>query len=218
MDEGSIFSVVEVGPSNGCEQALFDTGELALGVGAEGQGKVTSNVGRKALGEQSWERRGPALVLFSHGSTLCGAGRALYGHAERLRSTGEWAAVEVGFLNFSKPVFGDVVDDLVGRGYRTIVVVPYFLVAGKFVREDLAEEIARAGTRHPEVDFRVARAVGYDPALAEILWELARRASPPVRWRADLLAAAESCEGRADCPLYGRPPCRVRLEGEDVAQ
>ncbi len=152
----------------------------------------------------------PALVLFSHGSTLCGAAQALRDHAARLRMLPEWGTVEVGFLNYSTPRFSDVVEALVSQGVSTIVVVPYFLVAGKFVREDLAAEIAQLRERIPEVEFLVSEPIGYDGSLADILVDLATHALPPEHWRDELARSAEFCEERPDCPLYGSSPCKVK--------
>src|SRR5207253_2121682 len=38
-----------------------------------------------------------ALILFSHGSVLCGAGQALDEHAARLRERGDFGIVEIGY-------------------------------------------------------------------------------------------------------------------------
>jgi sirohydrochlorin cobaltochelatase len=117
--------------------------------------------------------------------------------------------VEVGFLNFSSPRFSDVVTRLVACGTSKIVVVPYFLVAGKFVCEDLSAEIAKLRVLFPQVEFLVAEPFGYDPLLAEILLDLAANALPHEHWRDDLLKAADFCEERQDCSLYGAPPCKA---------
>ncbi len=163
------------------------------------------------------ETKATALILFSHGSTLCGAAQALRDHAQRLADRGTWARVEVGFLNFSSPAFRDVVDEVVRVGLGRVVIVPFFLVPGKFVREDLAREVEAARQRHPEVEFAVAGCIGYDERLAEAVAELAAQERGPERWREALVRAASFCEGRPDCPLYGQPPCRVGAAGQPPA-
>lgn len=74
-----------------------------------------------------------ALILFSHGSLLCGAGEALDAHADRLRQTGEWDRVGVGYMNYSEPTFAETVAECVLRGATRIIVLPFFLVPGFFV-------------------------------------------------------------------------------------
>ena len=51
-----------------------------------------------------------ALILFSHGSLLCGAGEALEAHAARLRARGRWPVVEVGYMNYSEPTFAQAIE------------------------------------------------------------------------------------------------------------
>src|SRR5690349_4081909 len=86
----------------------------------------------------------PGLILFSHGSVLCGAGQMLHEHAAALRQRGEFGAVEVAFLNYSKPTFLDAVKACAELGPERAVVAPYFLVPGKFVRDDIPRVVAEA--------------------------------------------------------------------------
>ncbi|MCX7624670.1 MAG: CbiX/SirB N-terminal domain-containing protein [Candidatus Sumerlaeaceae bacterium] len=152
----------------------------------------------------------PAVILFSHGSTLCGSSDTIYAHAAALRSLGPWCCVEVGFLNYSQPRFAETVATVVKQGAVQIVVVPYFLVAGKFVREDLQREMESVRSQYPHVEFWVAEPIGYHPALADVVLELCSAALPPHRWRDELVRVAARCEARPECPLYGHPPCKAQ--------
>ena len=148
-----------------------------------------------------------ALILFSHGSLLCGAGEALDAHAERLRARGEWDRVEVGYLNYSEPPFLETVAKVAAEGARRIVVVPYFLVAGYFVQVDLPRCLAEARAAHPDIEFIVADALRHDAGLADALLDAALHAKSAERWREPLERAAASCQARPQCPLYGTPAC-----------
>jgi sirohydrochlorin ferrochelatase len=154
------------------------------------------------------------LILFSHGSLLCGAGEAVRGHAMRIAQSGEYAAVEVGFLNYSEPSFEDAVERCAASGAGRIVVLPYFLVAGRFVTVDLPRRVEAARARHPGIDFILAEALGFAPELADAVLELAGQAGPPERWREDLWRAPESCDAREDCPLRHTLECPL---GRDEA-
>lgn len=152
-----------------------------------------------------------ALILFSHGSVLCGAGEAIDAHAERLRARGEWDRVEVGYLNYSEPRFLETVGRLAAAGAKRILVVPYFLVAGYFVQVDLPRCLAEARAAHPDIEFTVADALRHDAGLADALLDAAMHARPPEHWREPLERAADSCRMRPGCPLYATPDCpRVR--------
>ncbi len=151
------------------------------------------------------------LILFSHGSVLCGAGEALEAHAHRFRERGEWTAVEIGYLNYSRPTFQEAVQRLASNGIRRIVIVPYFLVPGKFVTHDLPRAIAQAKLDCPEVDFFIAEPIGFDAALADVILELAESAYASESWGADLKRAADRCERNPRCPLFGTERCRDRI-------
>src|SRR5688500_8123229 len=148
-----------------------------------------------------------ALILFSHGSLLCGSGEALNAHAERLRARGDYPLVEVGYLNYSAPRFLETVEKVVAAGATRVIVVPYFLVAGKFVAADLPRCLDEARARFPEVEFRVADALRHAPGLADALLDAARGARTAEHWRDPLTRAASACEARLECPLYGTPAC-----------
>jgi len=148
-----------------------------------------------------------ALILFSHGSLLCGAGEALDAHAARLRARGEYSPVEVGYLNYSEPSFGEAVDRCVAAGAKRIVVAPYFLVSGYFITHSLPEKIASAQARYPEIEFVIAEAFNHDERLADALWEAAIGAVGPERWREPLHRAANACRPSPTCPLYGTSAC-----------
>ena len=148
-----------------------------------------------------------ATVLFSHGSLLCGAGEALRAHAERLRTQDLTPLVAVGYLNYSDPPFLDAVAECVAAGATRILVTPYFLVPGYFVKVDLPKAVAEARERFPSVEFVVAQAIGFDERLADALIESANAAVGPEGWREDLKRAALFCRPSPTCPLFGTVNC-----------
>ena len=148
-----------------------------------------------------------ALILFSHGSLLCGAGEALEAHAARLRAGGGWPVVEVGYMNYSEPTFAQAIDKCRAAGATRLTVQPFFLVPGFFVTKSLPEHIAQAQAAYPDLTFRVTEAIGFDARLADAVIDAALHPLGPEEWRDDLMAAARGCRARPDCPLYGTPNC-----------
>ena len=110
-----------------------------------------------------------AIILFAHGSLLCGAGETLHCLAEYMQSRGDAPLVEPGYLNYSEPKFEETVAKCVAAGAQRIVVAPYFLVAGKFVQVDLKPKIEIAREKYPQVEFHLAQAMKDHPALADAL-------------------------------------------------
>lgn len=148
-----------------------------------------------------------ALILFSHGSLLCGAGEALDEHAQRLRARGGYDLVAIGYLNYSEPSFADAVATVVGAGAHRIIVAPYFLAPGYFVTTSLPKELNKASAAHPGVEFAVADALGSDTSLVDALLDAALSARPAAHWRDPIKRAASSCRPSPTCPLYGTPAC-----------
>lgn len=147
-----------------------------------------------------------AVILFSHGSLLCGAGEQLAAHAERLRATGEYSCVEIGYLNYSSPSFAEAVEKCVAAGATEILIAPYFLVSGYFVETGLPKVLAPAKQRFPAIEFQIAPVLGAHPLLAQAVLNCARRAATSQNWRALLRSAPQFCESDDDCPLYEK--CR----------
>ncbi|HEX7708495.1 MAG TPA: CbiX/SirB N-terminal domain-containing protein, partial [Thermoanaerobaculia bacterium] len=110
-----------------------------------------------------------AIVLFSHGSVLCGSERNLLDLAERMRLRGDAPIVEAGFLNYSEPRFADAVERCAARGATRILIAPYFLIPGKFVVEDLPAAIAEVAAQHPDLEFVTADVIGFHPLIEEAI-------------------------------------------------
>ena len=148
-----------------------------------------------------------AIILFSHGSVLCGAARPLAEHAARLRDAGCAPIVEIGFLNYTAPSFAQAVDRCVVAGASRIGVVPFFLVPGRFVSADLPRCVEAAHRVHPRLAFEIAEPLGYSSALAEAVHDLAAGAHPIAEARDLLPRDPVSCEGDPACPLYDTVDC-----------
>lgn len=153
-----------------------------------------------------------AIILFSHGSVLCGAGENLSALAARMRERGDAPIVEVGYLNYSEPTFEATFTRCVEQGAQRITIAPYFLIAGKFVKVDLPRKIAAMQARFPEVDVRVAEALRFHQGLADALLACAGRSAPPSQWRTTLEAASRYCRATPRCPLYGTDACPATRE------
>ena len=148
-----------------------------------------------------------AILLFSHGSLLCGAGETLEGVADRLRARRDAPIVEVGYLNYSEPTFEATFARCVGLGATRIVVVPYFLVAGKFVQVDLPRRVTGIRGQYPEIEVLLAHALGFHPLLADALEACAVSARPPAAWRETAEEIARVCRASPRCPRFGTGAC-----------
>ena len=155
-----------------------------------------------------------AIILLSHGSVLCGAGETLAAMAERMRERGDAAIVEVGYLNYSQPAFETAFERCVHAGATKIVIAPYFLVAGRFVKVDLPRRIAAIRGQYPAIEVRVAEAMRCHPLLADALLACAEQAVPLADLRRRPNTASQHCRASEACPLYGSAACPAGARGQ----
>jgi sirohydrochlorin ferrochelatase len=122
---------------------------------------------------------GRALVLVAHGSRRVESNREVEALTARVRaaSGGRYALVTHGFLELAEPGVDQVLEEVVAQGAREVVVVPYFLAAGRHVTEDLPAAVLACQARHPEVSFCTTAHLGATEVLAETLL---RVATPPA--------------------------------------
>lgn len=108
------------------------------------------------------------VVLVGHGSLRSASGVAMIRHAARLRQRGVAPLVAPAFLNYSRPRLGEAAARLVQCRASQITVQPYFLVAGKYVLEDLPQEVQALAQRFPGVRFSTGSVLGAHPRLADV--------------------------------------------------
>lgn len=148
-----------------------------------------------------------AIILFSHGSVLCGAGETLFALAKRMEARGDAPIVEVGFLNYSEPTFAQSFETCVNRGATRITVAPYFLVAGYFVKVSLPPVTEPMREKYPDITVAVADAMKTHSLLADGILNCASRAFEPSKWRDLWDNAPQFCRPHPKCPLYDTPKC-----------
>ncbi len=131
------------------------------------------------------------LLLFAHGardplwSRPFDAVAAQCRHARGEPAGGHGAAsrVALAFLEFMQPGLLDAGRQLVAAGCRAVDIVPLFLGAGGHVRKDLPALVAQLRAEHPQVQWRLRRAVGEADAVVQAMARVALQAGeqPEVR-------------------------------------
>ncbi len=110
-----------------------------------------------------------AVILLGHGTLHLDGGAAMIKLAERAQAVGLAPLVTASFLNYCRPSFAEALARCIDADATQVVVQPYFLVAGKYVHDDLSRLIETSRMAHPELLFRAARPLGDHPALARLL-------------------------------------------------
>jgi sirohydrochlorin ferrochelatase len=156
----------------------------------------------------------PAVVLFAHGSLLCDAGRALDSHVQRLSSSGRFSRVEAGYLNYTDPPVEEAVGRCARVGAERIVVIPWFLIPGKFVRVDLPPRLQEAARLYPSVEILVSPPLGPDASFAQLIARAASLGVEQPDWNMLPAEAGRSCGARPTCPNFESEGCRAQRAGE----
>ncbi len=108
------------------------------------------------------------VIVLAHGSKVRTGNEGLFKIVEMLRTMGKWDMVEAGFLQLAKPGLTEVVEDLIGRGVKRVVVMPLLLFGGNHVLKGIPEEIDSERKKFPDVDFCYAKNIGADERIALI--------------------------------------------------
>ena len=115
-----------------------------------------------------------AIVLFGHGSRDPLWRAPIEAVATRLRAADGSLAVRCAYLELTEPDLPAAVGELVAAGATAVRIVPMFLGVGRHAREDLPLLVAGLRQAHPDLSFEVARAVGEEERVLDLLADIAR--------------------------------------------
>ncbi len=102
-----------------------------------------------------------ALLVIAHGSRSASANDEIRELATQLRETNPaFDLVEHAFLEMAEPNIVQGGKKLVADGADEIVVLPYFLAAGRHVAEDVPAEVALIEQQYPHVKITMASHFG----------------------------------------------------------
>ena len=151
-----------------------------------------------------------ALVLIGHGALNKASGASMIRHAALLKRTpnnpeGVADFATAGFLNFSQPTFSEAVQRCADKGASEIIVQPYFLIYGYYVKKVLKDLLDEAKVAHPDIKFEQLEPFGDHPALAKLALKRLQEAEAdlgPETSSAIVLMAHGTPHPEANGPLY----------------
>jgi len=112
-----------------------------------------------------------ALLIVAHGSRRVSSNDEVRDLAARVGELagGRFDQVQAAFLELAEPSIPDGIQACIDAGADEVVVMPYFLSAGRHVSEDIPAEVARKQCEHPQVAIRLADYLGAQPGIADLL-------------------------------------------------
>ncbi len=109
------------------------------------------------------------VLLIAHGSRLQTANDDLVRLAKQLRARRVYSLVEHAFLELAQPSIPVGAEKCVSRGATKVLMMPWFLSAGRHVSDDLARFQAEFTRRYPGTGFVVCPPLGLHPAMLDII-------------------------------------------------
>ena len=83
----------------------------------------------------------------------------------------DYDAVNCAFLELDDPSIPQGLINAIEAGANKIVVLPYFLSAGRHVSEDIPADIASVQEKYPQITIKLAPYLGASDKMPEILLE-----------------------------------------------
>ncbi len=112
-----------------------------------------------------------ALLLVAHGSRREASNEEVRRLARRVEEAAgdRYAVVEAAFLELAEPSIPEGIRRCLEQGAGEVVVLPYFLSAGRHVSQDIPAEVEKARRDHPGSRIRLVPYLGAAPGIAELL-------------------------------------------------
>lgn len=119
------------------------------------------------------------MLLVAHGSRHESSNDEVRALTAKLAGSGsQFDHVDCAFLELATPSIPDGMRRAIEAGADELVVLPYFLSAGRHVSEDIPAEVNRVRREHPDVRIALAPYLGASPRIASILISQAAGVEP----------------------------------------
>ena len=116
-----------------------------------------------------------ALLVIAHGSRRAESNDEVRQLTNTLaeRAQGDFPIVRCGFLELAEPSIPDGIEQCVQAGATEVVVLPYFLSAGRHVITDIPNDVYGNQQEYPQVNIRIAPYLGAHNKVSDLLLESA---------------------------------------------
>lgn len=119
------------------------------------------------------KKQAQGIILLAHGSRDERWREPIEAVAARVIGRAPDALVTCAYMELATPDLPTATAALITAGATAIRVVPLFLGMGKHAREDLPQQLETLRQRWPRTDISLARIVGEEPELVDLLAKIA---------------------------------------------
>tara|TARA_R110002095_G_scaffold136200_1_gene118080 strand:+ start:141 stop:524 length:384 start_codon:yes stop_codon:yes gene_type:complete len=112
-----------------------------------------------------------SLLLVAHGSRRAESNAEIAVVAKSLgdRVQGDYAQTGYAFLELAEPSIPDGIDELVKNGATEVIILPYFLSAGRHVHVDVPEIVNQKQNEYNNVKLTIAPYIGEAAEMIDVL-------------------------------------------------
>jgi sirohydrochlorin ferrochelatase len=144
------------------------------------------------------DREHLGVILVDHGSRRDESNAMLLELVQNFAEATGLPIVEPAHMELAEPSIATAFSRCVGRGAKTIVVFPYFLLPGRHWNDDIPRLAAEAARQHPGIQYVVTAPFGQHPLMAEVMRQRIEHCLAHTSGEAD---ACELCAGTDRCHL-----------------
>ncbi len=116
-----------------------------------------------------------ALLIVAHGSRRAASNDEIRELTQRVTAQAgdSYNLVDCAFLELAEPSIPDGIQCCIDRGADEVIVLPYFLSAGRHVAEDIPNDVKIKQDEHPGIRIRIAPYVGGLDGIAGLMLQAA---------------------------------------------
>ncbi len=115
-----------------------------------------------------------SLLIVAHGSRRSQSNMEIEQLTQIIREKArdQYLSISHAFLELASPNIGDAIDQCVAQGAEKILLLPYFLSAGRHVQQDIPEQVAIKQAQYPQVEIQITTYLGASEKIADLMLNL----------------------------------------------
>lgn len=111
-----------------------------------------------------------SLLVVAHGSRRPESNDEVRDLVKKMASMDhEFKEIKAAFLELADPLIPDGIRLLITNGAREVIVMPYFLSAGRHVTKDIPADVKIVQDEYPDIKIVIAPYLGVSDKIIEIL-------------------------------------------------
>jgi len=117
-----------------------------------------------------------SLLVVAHGSRRSQSNSEVEQLTQIIRekACSKYLSISHAFLELAEPSIGNAIDQCIQQGADEIILLPYFLSAGRHVQQDIPEQVAAKQAQYPQIKIHIAPYLGASQGIADMMLALVK--------------------------------------------